>query len=74
MSKTVAKDKIRKVLADAISRGYDYQAIHELHLEGVSECSASARLREMARANPPEVIGRVREGTKFKEWKLAVRP
>ncbi len=43
-------------------------AVHELCVTGVSECSASARLREMAEDGL--VIGKKREGKSFKEWSL----
>jgi pyridoxine 5'-phosphate synthase PdxJ len=67
-TKTTAKDQIRKELELAILCGFPFRAVHELHLESVSQCAASARLREMSRDG--EVVGRIRLGKQFKEWAL----
>jgi len=66
--KATAKDLIRNALSLAILTGFPWKAVHELRIVGVSECAASARLREMARTG--EVAGRYREGKTFKEWML----
>ena len=63
-----AKDQIRHQLELSILCGYPFRAVHELHLDGVSQCAASARLREMARDG--EVVGRFRIGKPFKEFAL----
>ncbi len=67
-----AKALIREALGRVLLMGSPWIAVHELNLPGVSQCAASARLREMARANPPEVLGRPRLGTKVKEWSLLI--
>jgi hypothetical protein len=64
----IAKDLIRESLEKAILRGTPWLAVHELGLLTVSQCAASARLREMARAG--EVTSRTRFGKKFSEWTL----
>ena len=63
-----AKEQIRHELELAILCGLPFRAVHELRLDGVSQCAASARLREMARAG--EVTSRTRLGKKFSEWAL----
>lgn len=66
--KKTAKKKIKDALYLAALSGNPWRIIREISLIGVSECSASARLREMARTG--EVEGRFREGKKEKEWRL----
>lgn len=47
-------------------------AVHELNITDVSECAASARLRELARDG--RVIGKTRKGKSFKEWSILISP
>ena len=43
-------------------------AIHEFGLRGISDCAASARLRELARGG--KVVSRFREHSRYKEWSI----
>jgi hypothetical protein len=62
-----AKDAIVQLLAQS-----DHPlAVHEIKIEGVSENSVAARLRELKATNT--VVCRFREGKPFKEWLLTVQ-
>ena len=55
-----------------IKRLYEAQAplaVHELGIIGVSENGAATRLSELA--GKGVVVGTIRAGAKFKEWRLA---
>jgi predicted transcriptional regulator len=62
-----AKDRIIRRLAE-VPPGTGL-ACHEFGLDGVSENSISARLRELRAER--KVLARVRQGKTFKEWLLA---
>ena len=55
-------------IVDALIIHGSWLAVHEIGLIGISDCAASARLRELARTGA--VVSRYREGTRFKEWAI----
>lgn len=59
----------KQVILETLAMSDRPLALHELNITGISECSASARLREMARIG--QVIGQRREGKSYKEWTVA---
>ena len=65
--KTTAKQEIIRCLALAERP----LAVHEMDISLYNENNLSTRLSEMARDGA--VVGEIRPGKKFKEWKLAAK-
>lgn len=63
------KETARGLLLKALATSQVAMAVHEIKIAGYSENCLASRLPELAKQGL--VVGTIRPGKKFKEWRLA---